>query len=572
MTVAATPSPLGAAVLGDVAGEVRELARRTGLSTTIAGWLWASGRRSEAEIASYLRPKLADLPAPESMADRGAAAARLAAAIRGEQRVTVFGDYDCDGITSAAIMTEVIRALGGKASALLANRFDGGYGVSDAAADRILASRPDVLVTCDCGSSDHPRLRRVAEAGVDIVVIDHHLVPDEPLPALAFLNPHRPECGYPYKGLASCGLALNVAAALRKELNANLDLRRWLDLVALGTIADVAPLDGDNRALVRAGLERLRSGERPGIRALLELAKVDTRAPLTGRDVSFRIAPRINAPGRMGAPDLALQLLMATDEATASGLAAQVEQQSVARRSAQDTLLEEAQQDIERLGWDKRRSIVVGRQGWNHGIVGIVAGRLAEKFRVPVCVIGFDGEVGSGSLRGPAGARLYDALAQTQDLVVRFGGHQAAAGVTLREGNLDAFRQRFEEACAVTTPSAAVESPRGSVVVDSADDPRRILQDLELLEPCGEKNPRPGLSFTAVVDASKTVGNGHLQLRITTENGHKLRGFGPGLGQTTPAAGSRVRILGDLRADTWQGGDAVEVLVEKLEPLERSVT
>ncbi|HTV22997.1 MAG TPA: DHH family phosphoesterase, partial [Polyangiaceae bacterium] len=363
------------------------------------------------------------------MADRDLVAQRLARAVRKGELVAVFGDYDCDGITSCAIMTEVLRSLGGRAVPLVASRFDGGYGVSTAAVERILATRASVLVTCDCGSSDHASLRVLASKGIDVVVIDHHLVPDEPLPAIGFLNPHRQDCGFGYKGLASCGLALSVAAALRKTLGVDLDIRYWLDLVAVGTVADVAPLDGDNRALVRAGLDAILKARRPGMQALLEVAKITRDSPLTGRDVAFRIAPHINAPGRLGSADIALDLLLARDLGSARALAATLEQISDRRRTLSEEMFVEACAEIERQGYEREAAIVVGRAGWNPGIVGIVAGRLVDRFQRPVVVIGFDAGVGRGSVRGPVGARLHDALSDASDVLVRFGGHQAAAGL-----------------------------------------------------------------------------------------------------------------------------------------------
>ncbi|MEN9579210.1 MAG: hypothetical protein RJA70_2219, partial [Pseudomonadota bacterium] len=332
----------------------------------VAEWVVSRTGMLPGELTGFLDPRLKDLTDPDGMLDRDVAARRLAKAISAGERVVVFGDYDCDGITSTAILTECLRELARvlktevRVIPQLANRFDGGYGVSEAATARIIAAKPHLLVTCDCGSSDHPSLRRIRAAGIETVVIDHHLVPDEPLPVLAFLNPHRPECGFRYKGLASCGLVLSLAAALRKELGVPLDVRRWLDLVAIGTIADVAPLDGDNRALVRAGLAALRRAERPGLRALLNLAKVSLEAPITARDVGFRVAPQINAPGRMGAPDLALQLLLAPDAAVAEALALQLQVISDQRRQQQEQMVEEACSLIEAQGDPSQPAIVVG--------------------------------------------------------------------------------------------------------------------------------------------------------------------------------------------------------------------
>ena len=498
------------------------------------------------------------------MADRFVAADRIARAIKARERIAVFGDYDCDGITSAAIMTEVIRALGGEVTPLLASRFDGGYGVSKAAVSRILATRATVLVTCDCGSSDHASLAELSERGLDTIVIDHHLVPDEPLPALAFLNPHRPDCGFAYKGLASCGLALSIAAALRAALGQKLDIRPWLDLVAIGTIADVAPLDGDNRALVRAGLGVLGGFGRPGLRALATYAKMEGGSPLSARDVAFRVAPRLNAPGRLGSPDLALELLLARSETAAMDLAARVEAVSDQRRELQETMAAEAIAEIERDGYADRPAIVVGREGWNFGIVGIVAGRLADRYCRPVVVVGFDGDVGRGSVRGPKGARLHDALSVVAPLLERFGGHQAAAGLEVRKDRLGALREAFEQAVDAQGASSGTDESGTVVRFASDDDPFRVATDIEQLEPCGQSNPAPRLIVEARVEEAREVRGGHLKLELSLPNGRRLRGFGVGMGELAPTLSGAVTLLGELRRDSYMGGNAVEIKVERI--------
>jgi single-stranded-DNA-specific exonuclease len=255
------------------AGTVK-LARDLQVSETLAHWLVAQGRADAEAARRFLAPRLSELSSPVCMLDRAVAAERLARAVRNGEHIAVFGDYDCDGITATAVLTELLRALGGEVTPLVARRFEGGYGVSSPAVARILETGARLLVTCDCGSSDHASLRVLAEQGVEVIVIDHHLVPEEPLPALAFLNPHRPGCGFAFKGLASCGLAMSVGAAVRAELGRTVDLKAVLDLVAIGTIADVAPLVGDNRALVRSGLAVLAEARRPGLRALFELARI----------------------------------------------------------------------------------------------------------------------------------------------------------------------------------------------------------------------------------------------------------------------------------------------------------
>jgi len=545
--------------------EASELSAALGVSSTMAGWLLASGRTDVDATRRFLNPKLGELTLPDAMVDRKPAAERLASAIRRHERIAVFGDYDCDGMTSAAILSEVLRAFGGEVTTLLASRFDGGYGVSGPALERVFAASPGLLVTCDCGSSDHESLATAKRRGVDVIVIDHHLVPEEPLPALAFLNPHRPECGFPYKGLASCGLALSVAAALRAELGQKLDLRAWLDLVAIGTIADVAPLDGDNRALVRAGLRALGEARRPGVRALLDLARIEPGAPLSAEDVSYRLAPRLNAPGRLAAPDLAVALLLAKSADEAQVLAAEIEQRSVERRALQDQMLAEAQAAIESERWDERPAIVVGRQGWNHGIVGIVAGRLASRFERPVVAIGFDGARGRGSVRGPKGARLHDALTLAKDALVRFGGHQAAAGVELEWEKLGEFRERFEAACASqeTIASSSPESSRPLVAFAPGDDPRAVLSDLALLEPCGDGNPQPDVALEARLIHAREVTGGHLKLELDVSGG-RLGAFGVNMGDRAAGLSGTVFVSGKLRPDRFRGGNAVELKLERI--------
>lgn len=547
-----------------LAAEAERLARSLSLTRTVATWLRRLGHDGSETTERFLSPRLAHLSSPEGMVDRGAAADRIASAIRRGERIAIFGDYDCDGITSAAILTEIVRALGGEVVPLLASRYDGGYGLSGPASERVLESSAKLLVTCDCGSSDHESLVRLRERGVDAVVIDHHLVPDAPLPAVAFLNPHRPECGFPYKGLASCGLAMSLGAALRTSLGQKLDVRAWLDLVAIGTIADVAPLDGDNRALVRAGLVALENPVRPGLRALFELAKMSGGCRVSARDVAFRIAPRLNAPGRLGSPDLALELLLSRTDDDARSLAARIEQISGKRRELQEAMAQEAVEEIEREKWAERGAIVVGRDGWSSGIVGIVAGRLADRYGVPVIVIGFEGGSGRGSVRGPKGSQLYDALERVSPLLDRFGGHQAACGLDVQAARLSELRSAFEAAVRAGAGSSPESSGATDAVrLDPEDAPLRVVEDVERLEPCGEGNPAPKFLVEGRVTQARPVKGGHLKLEITT-NGRVLRCFGISMGDRAEELTGDITVVGELRRDTYRGGDAVEMRVERL--------
>jgi single-stranded-DNA-specific exonuclease len=498
------------------------------------------------------------------MVDREAAARRLARAIRAAEPVVVFGDYDCDGMTSTAILTDGLRRLGGRVETVLASRFDGGYGLSAAALRRVFARSPGLVVTCDCGSSDHAAIAELRAAGVDVIVVDHHLVPAEPLPAIAFLNPHRPDCGFPFKWLASCGLVLSLLGQLRTELGQALELRDYLDLVAIGTIADVAPLEGDNRTLVRAGLERLKSPTRPGLKALFELLGLDGDHPVVASDIAFRVAPRLNAPGRLGAPDLALELLLCPSLTEARVLSEALDQTSTRRKDEQRKIEEQARAQVIAQGVGDRAALVLGESEWNHGIVGIVAGRLADEFGLPTMVVGFEGDLGRGSVRGPSGFPLFDAVKACSEHLVRFGGHQAAAGVTVERSSFPALVRDFERACRSCLESFVPPAKAMPLRVVPGDAPIDVLGDLLLLEPCGAGNPLPTLEIEGTVVEARAVRGGHLKIAVELAGGGRLSGFGPNLGQQLPEARAPVRMTGELRIDRHRGGDAVEFLVRAL--------
>lgn len=527
----------------------------------IAQVLLNRGISQEPAAKAFLQPKLAQLTQPDGMIDRARAAERLADAIRKREQIVVFGDYDVDGTTSSAILADVIEALGGRVQALVANRFTGGYGLSDPALDRILSYSPRVLVTCDCGSSDGPRVARAMASGVDVIVVDHHLVPPEPLRAIAFLNPHRPDCGFPFKGLCSAGLALSLAAAVRAHLKADLDLRQWLDLVALGTIADIAPLHADNRALVRVGLDRLASDQaRPGVIALREAAKIRLGAHVSGVDVAFRLAPRLNAAGRLGDPAITLALLRAKTLEEARGLALQIERLNNERKDLERAVTASA---IEQVDSDahERHGIVAAGQGWHRGVVGISAARLVDRYQRPTLVIGLDGEYGHGSGRAPDGFPLYAAIARSRGLLEKFGGHDAAAGLTVRADRVDALRQEFETACAeLATQRIEVEDVAIDACIDGEGYRLPVASELTQLEPLGESNPEPMFEARGEVVRADEVGEGHLKL-ILRVGARELSAFGYELAARKPPLATRVRIFGHLRPDSYRGGDCVEMRI-----------
>ena len=516
---------------------------------------------------AFLEPRLADLSDPEFMADRSAAADRLAHACRRRERVAIFGDYDVDGTTSAAILADALEKLGAEVQAHAANRFEGGYGFSDPALDRCLGGRPHLIVTCDCGSADHPRIARARSQGIDVIVVDHHLVPDVPLPANAFLNPHRPDCGFAYAGLCSAGLALSLVAALRSELDAKLDVRQYLDLVALGTVADVAPLDGDNRALVRAGLRLLAAPRlRPGVQALRDRAGLRARQPIGAAEIAFRLAPRLNAPGRLGDAGLTLALLRARDLDEARRLAQQIEEVNDERKAVERAMTEEALAQVEaRWGRAPEHGVVVASERFHRGVVGITAARLVDRFGVPAVVIALDGDRGHGSGRTPAAIDLHAALSRCSELFERFGGHRAAAGVTLQASHVDEFCEAF---AAVTPVSGGGADPVLDVDVELGGAfSMPSTDDLGRMEPMGHGNRAPLFALpSARVEEARVVGDGqHLKLRL--RHGDVVIGaFGANLAHRVDEIGDEVTAVGTLKPDLWRGGGALEIGLRALGP------
>jgi single-stranded-DNA-specific exonuclease len=559
MTAPLRPRPVDPVRAAALGGEL-------GLGATIAQVLLHRGADDAAKAAAFLAPRLRDLADPRSMSGLEAAIERIASAIRRGERIVVFGDYDVDGTTSAAILALAVEAFGGDVRALVAHRFEGGYGLSDLALERCLSLSPSLLVTCDCGSSDHERVAKASARGVDVVVIDHHLVPEEALPAVAFLNPHQPGCAFPYKGLASAGLAFVVAARLRHLFAPQFDVKELLDLVALGTIADVAPLDGDNRRLVRAGLEQLERTGRPGLKALMKLAGMRSGRSVGGRDVSFRLAPRLNAAGRLGDPAVTLALLMERDELRARARAEDIEAKNRRRRVIEAEVTAQAVAEVLRVyGEAPPHGVVVDGSDWHHGVLGITAARLVDRFGVPAVVLGHQGDEATGSGRTVDGFDLHRAIARGASELVRFGGHAAAAGLTLSVARIDAFRSIFADATR-ELPHLGPPPVDVDVEIGGAFELPKV-DELRALEPVGEGNPPPRFALPSVVEEARPIGEegAHLKLRLRVGRRY-LSAFCPNHRDVPPSVGARVLAVGELGPDAYRGGDAIELSVHHLLP------
>jgi single-stranded-DNA-specific exonuclease len=547
---------------------VDALSARLGVRPLTARVLLNRGLGEPDHVGRFLAPRLADLRGPDGIADLPRALDRLTEALGRGERIGVFGDYDVDGVTTAAVLTEALRALGATVVPRVASRFSG-YGLSPEEAARFCDEGCTVLLTGDCGTSDHEALAVCRERGVDVIVIDHHQVPSGPSPAYALINPHREDDRFPFKGLASCGVAFYLAASLRSRLRGagradGFDPRSLLDLVALGTIADLVPLVHENRILVAAGLKELTARRRPGLRSLGEVAELQGGA-ISATDVGFRLTPRLNAPGRLGEAQHALDLLLAVGEEEARARAEQVDAVNRERQRIQEEVWQAALVAAEPQAG--QAAVVVGDEGWHPGVVGIVAAKLVERFRRPAVVVGFRDGVGRGSARTTGGFDLYRALSACRGHLRACGGHAAAAGLTVARDSFEAFREALvAEAIRHFAERGREESIPVDAVARLAEVDVGLAEELDRLAPFGMANGEPVLALPGVVvRARRIVGNGHLQLTLSAE-GAVADAIGFGMADVAPGEGSVVDVLTTVEVDTFRGYRRARLRVKHLLP------
>lgn len=557
--------------------EVRSLAEHHRIPDVAAHLLLARGVEDEAEQRRVLQPRLSDLRRPDAMAGFPAALELLEDACRRGLRVGVFGDYDVDGVTTTTILTTFLEALGVSVVARVAHRSRGyGLGVADAAA--FVEAKVGLVLTGDCGTSDVEALQWLRDRDLHTVVIDHHQVPEQMPPTDALINPHQPECAFPFKGMCSAGVAFYLCAALRTRLaqrgHPSLpDPRAWLDLVALATVCDMMPLREENRVLVTHGLRQMSRGPlRPGLAALLSAAGVE-RGPIDETHLGFKIGPRINAPGRLGAAEPSLRLLRARTEAEAMPLAEQIETLNARRkRHQQETVV----QALALLAADPRLSeraaLVIAHDSWLPGVVGIAAAGIVEHHRRPTLVLAIDRESGMarGSVRSFGNVDVRAALAECGELLVRFGGHREAAGATVQLDRVDALTEAFDDAVARQQGSAAATAT--AEVIDAVLPLERLdptlVTSMRALAPFGMgfSPPRFGCD-DAVVDTVRVLKDRHLALTLRQGTARcDAIAFGqaqtPGLGALS--RGDRVGCIFVPEIDTFRGHQRLRMHVERL--------
>lgn len=515
------------------------------------------------DVRAFLNPRLSTLADPFLIPGMHEAVERIFQAIDQGQRVVLFGDYDVDGVTSLAVLSEIFRAYGHEAALFLPLRIEEGYGLSPEGVARCLRQHnPQLLIAVDCGTSSVGEIASLREAGVDVIVVDHH-EPKADLPDCLLVNPKTAKCGFDY--LCSAGLTFKLCHALLKTRRIDFDLKAVLDLVALGTVADIVPLHGDNRVFVKSGSIVIAASRRAGIVKLIEIAGV--KPPVMPDDIGFRLGPRLNAAGRLANAEKALRLLITDNAMEAAELARELDDQNRARQEVEKQIVQEAEEELAR-NFDpvRDRGIVLGARGWHPGVLGIVASRISKKYYRPTIIIGFDESgAGKGSGRSIEGCSIVRALTQCTDTLDKFGGHEMAAGVSLPEENLSRFREQFLEAVAGELSEDAL-MPR--LHLDAEIGLAEINFDLlhwhEMLQPFGNGNRQPIFVCSSVEMARppRIVGERHLDLRLKKEKAIRRAIFFDGAAATLPPGPWDVAF--QLYPNSYGGETQVDLQVKGL--------
>jgi len=520
--------------------------------------------------AAHLREFLGEgepLSDPFLLKDMDKAAARITRAVDNMEKIAVYGDYDADGVTSTAMLYSYLETRGADVIFYIPQREGEGYGMNMGAVEYLKEQGVSLIVTVDNGISSVQEVARANELGIDVVVTDHHR-PQEILPdAVAVVDAYRPDDTSPYKHFSGVGIAFKLLMALEDGAGDVEDLlEAYSDLAAIGTIGDIVPLTGENRTLIRAGLERLSQSDRPGVQALLENAGIAGKA-LTSTNMAFTLVPRINATGRMGAPERAVRLLISGYEEEAEVLSEEICADNEERRRVEAEIAEAAFADIEAKGYMKDRVVVVDGENWHHGVIGIVASRVTERCGKPCMIISRGETEAKGSGRSIEGFSLFEAICACGDLLIKFGGHPMAAGITLKPENIEAFRKRINQYAAEHFP----QMPTQTVTLDCKLNPAALsvsmAQSLTQLEPFGNGNPQPvfGLFNMELSNVTPVGGGGHLRLTLE-KNGAVITAmrFNTKPEELPYHIGDKIDLAVQLEAREFRGQPSLTVIVRDM--------
>jgi single-stranded-DNA-specific exonuclease len=553
--------------------QARALAARLGVSPVVAGLLIARGIESETAALKLLHSSFDQLHDPALMLGMNDACARVLRAVDAGEQILIYGDYDVDGTTGTVVLRRALQLLGAATRFHVPHRFTEGYGIRQDVLERAKSEGCTLVISVDCGIRAHEPLEWARANGLDVIVTDHHL-PDDAEgspPAFAVLNANQRGCTYPDKNLAGVGVAFKLAHAILRARGREHLIKGFLKVVAIGTVADVAPLVGENRAIVALGLADIVNATNPGLRALMEVAGCGDGRDMRCSDLGFRLGPRINAAGRMDAARAVVELFETTDEGEARRLAAHLDARNRERQVMQRAITGRAVAEYERSG-DCGAVAVIAGDGWHRGVIGLAASRIAEKLARPCVVISLEGDLGHGSARSVETYHLLDGLTTCADLLETFGGHAQAAGLTIRRENIPELRRRLDEHArkflvdgALCAPVLKVDAElhAGALTLALAD-------ELERLEPFGAQWPRPVFLSRnlRVVKEARVLKERHLKFEVAAgDNSRPVEVLWWGGAETaaaTPRAGERIELAYAIETNTWRDEKRLQLIVQEM--------
>ncbi len=501
-----------------------QLSNEFGILPVISKILMSRNIVNLSDAKKYLFPSLNDLHNPFLMKDMEKAVHRVITAIHKKEKIVVFGDYDADGITSIAVMLKFFRVLLPETDFYIPDRIGEGYGLNRGAIDLLKSRGVDLIITVDCGVSDVECVAYASSLGIDTIILDHHEVPETIPQAVAVIDPHRPDCPFPFKNLAGVGIAFNFLISLRGKLRQEgfwnnktyPNLKNYLDLVALGTIGDISPLVDENRIFTKIGLDLITEDKRVGLKALKEICGIETQVIDTNK-ASFCLIPRINAAGRVGSPTEAVKLLLSDDLAESRDIARVLDGYNRKRQAIEKTILQEILEEISKTtDPHKKSSLVFASANWHPGVIGIVASRVVDRFYRPTILISLRNGIGKGSGRSIADFNIYQGLKKCESLLLSYGGHQYAAGISIREEDIEEFKLLLEGVISENIqPANMISQTTIDAQCQLHDVNHDLLAQIAMLAPFGSRNPEPVLCVRNVnVTSSNIVGNNHLRMRL----------------------------------------------------------
>lgn len=550
--------------------EIERLSRESRIPYTIARILINRGIETPEQVDRFFNPTNAHLHDPFLMRDMEPAVERIVMALGRRERIAIYGDYDVDGITAASMLYLFLKDLGGDVVPYIPDRQNEGYGISETGIVELRKGGAGLIVSVDCGITSIAEAKIANSMGIDLIISDHH-EPGDALPeALAVCDPKREGCGYPFKELSGVGVAYKIAQGIIQRLNLDAEYaEKYMDLVALGSAADIVPLVDENRVFVKLGLEKINNQPEVGLASLIETACIKAGKIEVG-DIVFGIAPRINAVGRLGSALRAVKLLTTRDRSFSREVAGVLEEENRRRKDIDNTTLEEAVAEIERtMNPFEARSIVLSRDGWHPGVIGIVASRLIERYYRPTVMITIEGGQGKGSARAIAKFDIYQALKACSDLLLQFGGHKYAAGLTIAKENIPEFKKRFEQVCRDMIPEEDL-IPKIKIESEISLDEitSEVVGSLKRFAPFGPKNNRPNFFSRGldVLDIPRIVGSNHLKFRAG-QGGVSFEAIGFNLGQQISRFGNgnrTVEMVYAVEENEYNGRKSVQLRIKDL--------